>query len=85
MLKAQLMSLGMADDIHRPAPQEIKKLATGKGTAKKPDMVEAFLRETGHDLPTLFGVAADKNPVSDIADAYFVMESVYRAVGIDII
>ena len=56
------------------APGTIKKFATGKGNAKKPEMLEAFKKETGFDLEAHFDVQHRKNksPAADIADSYFI-------------
>lgn len=52
-------------------PMTNKKSATGKGNAKKDQMYAAFKEETGLDLLNIFGCKTVANPVSDIADAYF--------------
>lgn len=55
------------------SPQELKKLATGKGNASKEAMYEAFIEDTGHDIVWEYQKNGDKigNPVSDIVDAWF--------------
>jgi len=56
------------------APSEIKKFATGKGNAKKEQMHEAFVTETGIDLQDAFMKklgAAIGSPVGDIVDSYY--------------
>jgi len=55
-------------------PSAIKKYATGKGTAKKEQMYEAFIAETGVDLQHAFSKKEGSkigSPVSDIVDSYF--------------
>lgn len=64
------------------SPMSLKKLATGKGNAKKPDMHAAFVAETGVDLTQVFGTKkADVSPVSDLVDAYFCLKA--TVLGID--
>lgn len=58
-------------------PTVVKKFATGKGNAKKDQMVEAFLKETKIDLKKelqpnrLLG-----SPTTDIVDAYYITKLV---------
>lgn len=54
-----------------PAPTTVKKFATGKGNAKKEAMYEAFFDDTSIDLEKILDCKRDKNPVNDIADAYW--------------
>lgn len=57
-------------------PTVVKKNATGKGNAKKDQMYQAWIREGGFDLKTLFKTENDAdNPLSDIVDSYFIMKS----------
>lgn len=70
--------------LEAPTPTEIKKFATGKGNAKKEDMLEAFYRERGFDperfdIHEILGIKKTKKDgsvnvetVSDIIDAYFI-------------
>ncbi len=52
-------------------PSVVKKAATGKGNAKKEQMYEAFVRDTG----VKFAVGKDiGSPFSDIVDAYYISE-----------
>lgn len=57
-------------------PTVIKKYATGKGSANKELMYEAFINEllTPPDLPSLLTPKSKKiiSPVSDIVDSYFI-------------
>jgi hypothetical protein len=60
-------------DVH--APSSIKKFATGKGNAKKEDMYDAFIKETGVNLSDLLEQSVDpkvSSPISDIVDAYYI-------------
>jgi hypothetical protein len=60
-------------DVH--APSVIKKFATGKGNAKKEDMYEAFVAETGVNLSDILEQSVDpkvSSPISDIVDAYYI-------------
>lgn len=54
-------------------PTTIKKLATGKGNAQKQVVYDCFCVETGLNLHDVFGFKSNKavNPISDIADAYW--------------
>ena len=56
------------------APTQVKKFATGKGNAKKEDMHDAFVKETGINLLAVYNSASKNiiNPVSDIVDAYYI-------------
>lgn len=56
------------------APSEIKKHASGKGNANKEKMYEAFVAETGVDIRKTLDIMNHNvwNPISDIADAYFI-------------
>lgn len=55
-------------------PTVVKKFGAGKGNATKPDMHEAFKKETGIDLWKK--VTPDKkdvgNPTTDMVDAYYI-------------
>ena len=56
-------------------PTVLKKFATGKGNAKKEDMQEAFIKETGWDIKAALQQTEKQwNPSSDIIDAYFLVE-----------
>ena len=55
-------------------PSVVKKGATGKGNADKEKMYEAFVKETKMDLKKIFDTDKVGNPISDIADSYFVMK-----------
>jgi Holliday junction resolvasome RuvABC endonuclease subunit len=60
-------------DIIPLSPSLVKKVATGKGNARKDQMYDAWLTSGGHDLMTFFDTKnPDSNPLSDIVDAYFV-------------
>jgi Holliday junction resolvasome RuvABC endonuclease subunit len=53
------------------APTEVKKFATGKGNAKKDDMLEAFIIQTGVDPRVVLDYYGE-TPISDIVDSYFI-------------
>ena len=55
-------------------PSVVKKGATGKGNADKDMMYEAFVKETKIDLKKLFDTEKVGNPISDIADSYFIQK-----------
>lgn len=59
---------------HVLTPGTIKKAATGKGNADKARMYEAFVADTGIDLRQRLDIKSEKqwNPISDIADAYWI-------------
>ena len=58
-------------------PSVVKKGATGKGNADKDKMYEAFVKETKIDLKKIFDTEKVGNPVSDIADSYFIQKVGY--------
>ena len=58
-------------------PSVVKKGATGKGNADKDMMYEAFVKETNIDLKKVFDTDKVGNPVSDIADSYFIQKVGY--------
>ena len=55
-------------------PSVFKKGATGKGNADKDMMYEAFKKETKLDLKKIFDTEKVGNPISDIADSYFIQK-----------
>ena len=59
-------------------PSVVKKGATGKGNADKNMMYEAFNKETKIDLKKLFDTDKVGNPISDIADSYFIQKVGYE-------
>lgn len=60
-------------DIHVVAPTRVKKFATGSGAAKKEDMYETFVKDTGVDLNNImFPDRKLASPVTDIVDAYYI-------------
>ena len=59
-------------------PSVVKKGATGKGNADKEMMLEAFVKETKIDLKKLFETEKAGNPISDIADSYFIQKVGYE-------
>jgi len=69
LLKHKMYKEGIEFTITSPSAN--KKFATGKGNAKKDQMYEAFVEKTGLNLLQIFGTKTVGNPVSDIADAYF--------------
>ena len=58
-------------------PSVVKKGATSKGNADKEMMYEAFVKETKIDLKKIFDTEKVGNPVSDIADSYFIQKVGY--------
>ena len=59
-------------------PSVVKKGATGKGNADKDMMYEAFVKETNIDLKKIFDTEKVGNPISDIADSYFIQKVGYE-------
>jgi len=61
--------------INTVSPPSLKKFATGKGNAKKEDMVAQFEKETGVELRDQMMITSKAkgipSPVDDLADAYF--------------
>ena len=59
--------------VHKIAPTQIKKFATGKGNADKEMMQTSFIEDTGLDMKKILG-QTDKqwNPSSDVIDAYYI-------------
>jgi len=73
VLKQKLFEYGIPLSLF--APSQIKKFATGKGNAKKEQMIEAFETNLNIDLYKIFNINKDKGPISplsDIADSYFI-------------
>jgi Holliday junction resolvasome RuvABC endonuclease subunit len=59
-------------------PQRAKIAATGKGNARKEEVVAAFRTVTGVDLHEVLGYRPTKSslgPSSDLADSYFVLRA----------
>lgn len=54
------------------APQSVKKFATGKGTADKIKMHEAFVKETGVKIDQHFMTNPGNSPISDLVDSYYI-------------
>ena len=71
LLKYRLMEEKIPYEV--VVPSVVKKGATGKGNADKEKMYEAFVKETKLDLKKIFDTEKVGNPISDIADSYFVM------------
>ena len=63
---------------YRPAPTEIKKMATDKGNASKDQMYDAWLDETKIDLKKLFDTSTIKSPINDIVDSYWICKWVFQ-------
>lgn len=68
-------------NIHRPAPTQIKKFATGKGNANKDRMFEAFKDDTGVDLVKELYMKKLNNPVDDLIDAYWITKYIHESLG----
>lgn len=74
ILKHKLWTSGI--HCHDLSPGTVKKLATGAGNAKKPEMVEQFIKDTGVDIYDVFGkkkgLKTIPSPITDLVDAYYV-------------
>jgi Holliday junction resolvasome RuvABC endonuclease subunit len=57
------------------APTVVKKHATGKGNAKKEQMYDAFIERFGGNLIEEFSQNKLDNPVTDIIDAFYIVET----------
>lgn len=57
------------------SPTKIKKVATGKGNAKKEQMYEFWMKEKNIDIASILKAKCDANPVSDIVDSWFVVKT----------
>ena len=80
-LKHQLWTHKTPYNLH--SPTTIKKFATGKGNAKKEQMLEAFVRDTNIDLADILGTKdiADNSPTSDIIDAFYLCKMQVASLG----
>ena len=76
ILKYRLLEKG--HNYNTVVPSVVKKGATGKGNADKDMMYEAFVKETKMDLKKLLDTDKVGNPVSDIADSYFIKKVGYE-------
>ena len=76
ILKYRLLEKGYG--YNTIVPSVVKKGATGKGNADKDMMYEAFLKETKIDLKKIFDTEKVGNPISDIADSYFIQKVGYE-------
>lgn len=66
-----------SSNLYLYAPTQIKKYATGKGNAKKDQMIESFKEKFNIDLFDIFNINKQKSsiaPIPDIVDSYYVME-----------
>ena len=75
ILKYRLLEKG--HKYNNVVPSVVKKGATGKGNADKDMMYEAFVKETNIDLKKIFDTEKVGNPISDIADSYFIQKVGY--------
>ena len=76
ILKYRLLEKGYG--YNTIVPSVVKKGATGKGNADKDMMYEAFVSETKIDLKKIFDTEKVGNPISDIADSYFIQKVGYE-------
>ena len=78
ILKYRLQQLNINYDT--VVPSVVKKGATGKGNADKDMMYESFVKETNIDLKKIFDTDKVGNPVSDIADSYYIQKIGYESI-----
>ena len=83
ILKYRLQQLKIQYDT--VVPSVVKKGATGKGNADKDMMYESFVKETKIDLKKIFDTDKVGNPISDIADSYFIQKVGYENSGSNIL
>ena len=83
ILKYRLQQLNINYDT--VVPSVVKKGATGKGNADKDMMYESFVKETKIDLKKIFDTDKVGNPISDIADSYFIQKVGYENSGSNIL
>ena len=76
ILKYRILEKGLT--YKTVVPSVVKKGATGKGNADKEMMYEAFVKETNLDLKQIFDTVKVGNPISDIADSYFIQRVGYE-------
>ena len=76
ILKYRILEKGLT--YNTVVPSVVKKGATGKGNADKEMMYEAFVKETKLDLKQIFDTVKVGNPISDIADSYFIQRVGYE-------
>ena len=79
ILKYRLQQLKIQYDT--VVPSVVKKGATGKGNADKDMMYESFVKETKIDLKKILDTDKVVNPISDIADSYFIQKVGYENSG----
>jgi len=75
ILKSHMYDWGV--ELNDYTPSEIKKFATGKGGAKKCQMHDSFVIETGIDLQAEYGFKTIMNPVDDLVDAYYIAKMLW--------
>jgi Holliday junction resolvasome RuvABC endonuclease subunit len=64
-------------------PSLVKKFATGRGNAKKEEMYNSFVNETGVNLHSLLtpDLNSIKSPISDIVDAYYICKYLHNDIS----
>jgi hypothetical protein len=81
ILKYKLWQNSIPLDVVQPT--KVKKFATGKGNAGKPEMFQAFVEETGVDLRFHMNDTKKEigNPISDIVDSYYICKYNYKEIN----
>ncbi len=72
ILKYRILEKGLTYEA--VVPSVVKKGATGKGNADKDMMLNEFIKQTKIDLKKIFDTDKATNPLSDIADSYFIQK-----------
>ena len=72
ILKYRILEKGLTYET--VVPSVVKKGATGKGNADKDMMLNEFIKQTKIDLKKIFDTDKATNPLSDIADSYFIQK-----------
>lgn len=85
-LKLKLILGHRKGEIKKPLPllyppTTVKKFAVGKGNSPKDPIVQKFYEESNINLHDILGIKSKKmdiNPISDIADSYFITKLLFE-------
>lgn len=77
ILKSLLLERTKNLTLETIAPAAAKKHATGRGNANKLEMVTAMIKHSGINLYQVFDLPDLKAPVNDVADAYWMCNSIW--------
>jgi len=76
VLKYKLYQRGLP--LETIPPSSVKKFATGKGNAGKPEMYKSFIQETSVDLVDVLNMKTLSNPATDIIDSYYICKMLFN-------